>query len=55
MPFQFYKIRAYVNPMIFYDSAVAHNSDCVLAYYNRGNVKRNNNDIQGAIEDYSKT
>lgn len=52
--FSFIKSRAYVNPMIFYDSAVAHNSDCVLAYYNRGNVKRNNNDIQGAIEDYNK-
>ena len=53
-PFSFIKARSYADPMTFYNSAVAHNTDCVLAYYNRGNVKRNSNDIQGAIADYNK-
>ena len=48
------KSRSYSNPMAFYDSAINHNSDCTLAYYNRGNFRNNRGDFQGAIEDYDK-
>ena len=52
--FTFIKSRSYSNPMTFFNSVISQNPNSVLAYYNRGTIKRERNDIQGAIEDYNR-
>jgi tetratricopeptide (TPR) repeat protein len=53
--FTFIKSDTYSNTLTFYDSAISHNSNCALAYYNRANLKNNNGDFKGAIIDFDKT
>jgi len=52
--FTFIKSRAYSDPMTFYDSAISYNSNSALAYNNRGHIKFNKKDYDGAVEDYNK-
>jgi len=44
----------YKNPMTFYNSALSMNPKSALAYNNRGVLKRNVNDTQGAIDDFNR-
>ncbi len=50
----FLKSSSYTDPLTFYSSAISHNSNSALAYNNRGFIKRNKNDFQGAIDDLDK-
>jgi len=52
--FTFIKSRDYSDPITFYNSAISHNPNSAIAYYNRGYVKSNKSDYQGACEDFSK-
>ncbi|HNW97549.1 MAG TPA: tetratricopeptide repeat protein [Bacteroidales bacterium] len=52
--FTFMKSRPYVAPLTFYNSAIKHNPNSAIAYYNRGYVKTTNNDYEGALNDYNK-
>jgi tetratricopeptide (TPR) repeat protein len=52
--FTFIKSRSYSDPMTFYNSAIAYNSNSALAYDNRGIIKGEANDVQGAIGDFNK-
>ena len=52
--FTFIKSRSYSDPMTFYNSAISKNSNSAVAYNNRGLLKSDRNDFQGAISDYNK-
>jgi tetratricopeptide (TPR) repeat protein len=51
--FTFIKSDIYSSPVTFYDTAISHNPNCALAYFNRGNIKSNMGDKPRAIEDYN--
>jgi tetratricopeptide (TPR) repeat protein len=52
--FTFIKSRPYSDPITFYNSSISENPDNVLMYINRGYAKDSRNDLQGAIEDFTK-
>jgi len=50
--FTFTQSRAYANPMNYYTEAINKNNHSALAYYNRGTIKINSGDNQGALNDF---
>ncbi len=50
----FIKSRSYSDPITFYNSAISQNPNNPLVFNNRGYVKENSGDFQGAIEDFTK-
>lgn len=50
----FVKSSSYSDPMTFYNSAISQNPYNTLMYINRGYVKDNRSDFQGAINDFTK-
>ena len=48
------KSRCYSDPITFYNSAISQNPDNALMYTNRGAIKVNMGDLQGAINDFTK-
>ncbi len=48
------KSRSYADPMTFYNTVISQYPDNALAYVNRGYLRINNNDIQGAVADFSQ-
>ncbi len=48
----FMKSESYSDPMSFYNTAVSQNPNSSLAYNNRGVLKNDKKDFQGAIDDY---
>ena len=52
--FTFIKSHSYSDPMTFWNSAVSQNPNSAMAYFGRGNEKKDRKDFQGAIEDYNK-
>jgi len=52
--FTFVKSASYSNPMSFYNAAVTNNPNSAIAVYNRGNVKKEDGDFHGAIDDYNR-
>ena len=52
--FTIIKSSSYTDPMTFYNTVISQNSNSVLAYHNRGNLKKDRADFKGAIEDFNK-
>ena len=52
--FTFIKSLSYSDPMTFYNSSISQNKNSAIAYFNRGHLKNDRNDTQGAIDDYTK-
>jgi tetratricopeptide (TPR) repeat protein len=50
----FIRSRSYSDPITFWNSSISQNPDNPLMYNNRGYVKDNRSDFQGAINDYTK-
>jgi len=50
----FIQSRSYSDPITFWNSSISQNPDNPLMYNNRGYVKDNRSDFQGAINDYTK-
>jgi len=50
----FVKSRSYSDPITFYNSSISQNPDNALMYTNRGAIKVNMGDLQGAINDFTK-
>ncbi|MGA2092826.1 MAG: tetratricopeptide repeat protein [Sedimentisphaerales bacterium] len=50
----FVKSRAYCDPIAFYNSSISQNPDKAIMFTNRGAVKINMGDLQGAINDFTK-
>jgi tetratricopeptide (TPR) repeat protein len=48
------KSRSYSDPITFYNSSISQNPDKALLYTNRGAIKVNMADLQGAISDFTK-
>jgi len=49
------KSQSYANPMTFYNSVIAHNPNSSLAYNNRGFMRKEKNNPQGALDDFNKS
>ncbi len=52
--FSFLHARNYKNPELFYDMAVEGNPNSGMSLLNRGYLKANKNDIDGALLDYTR-
>jgi tetratricopeptide (TPR) repeat protein len=50
----FVKSRVYCDPIAFYNSSISQNPDKAIMFTNRGAVKINMGDLQGAIDDFTK-
>lgn len=50
----FVKSRSYADPIAFYNSSISQNPHNALMYTNRGAIKVNMGDLQGAIDDFDK-
>lgn len=50
----FIKYQAYSDPITFYNTAISQNQNSAIAYYNRGTMRVDKSDFQGAIDDFSK-
>jgi tetratricopeptide (TPR) repeat protein len=50
----FVKARTYSDPMTFWNTAISQNPKNVMNYINRGYIKDNRSDFQGAIKDFTK-
>jgi tetratricopeptide (TPR) repeat protein len=50
----FVKSRSYSDPITFYNSSISQNPNNALMYTNRGAIKVNMGDLQGAIGDFTK-
>jgi tetratricopeptide (TPR) repeat protein len=48
------KSRCYSDPITFYNSSISLNPNSALMYTNRGAIKVNMGDLQGAIDDFTK-
>jgi Flp pilus assembly protein TadD len=52
--YSFFYTRNYENPMVFYDHTISSNPASAMALSNRGLIRADLKDYQGAIEDYDK-
>jgi len=52
--FTFIKSHSYSDPMTFYNEAVSQNTNSAIAYNNRGIIKNEKNNFNGAMDDYNK-
>jgi tetratricopeptide (TPR) repeat protein len=52
--FTFIKSAPYASPLKFYNAVITGNTGPVFAFLNRGLYKKNNKDLQGAIDDYTR-
>jgi tetratricopeptide (TPR) repeat protein len=50
----FVKSRSYSDPITFYNSSISQNPDKAIMFTNRGAIKVNMGDLQGAINDFTK-
>lgn len=47
------KANSFKNPQNFYETAIKYNPNSSFAYYSRGNIKKNEGNINGALEDFN--